>query len=124
MATYAEKLRDPRWQKKRLEVMQRASFTCEGCGCSDKTLHVHHGYYIPGNDPWDYRDETLWCLCEACHEEAEDWRLDLYAELALINPRHLSPNMAFDFQSKEDVDRMVAINQKYAWKLKRFQEGT
>lgn len=31
MKTYYELLKDPRWQRKRLEVMQRANFECEDC---------------------------------------------------------------------------------------------
>jgi len=27
--TYSEKLKDPRWQKKRLEILSRDNFTCE-----------------------------------------------------------------------------------------------
>lgn len=29
--TYSQKLRDPRWQKKRLEILERDSFTCQHC---------------------------------------------------------------------------------------------
>jgi hypothetical protein len=66
---YAQKLRDPRWQRKRLEVMQRDNFTCQSCGLDNKTLNVHHGYYQAGKDPWDYPTSSLTTLCEDCHEE-------------------------------------------------------
>ena len=49
--SWFEMLRDPRWQKKRLEVMQLAVFNCEDCGASDKTLNVHHSYYEKGRPP-------------------------------------------------------------------------
>lgn len=65
-------LSDPRWQKKRLEVMQRDNFTCQHCGCVDKTLHVHHKYYRDGNDPWDYPLNTFITLCDKCHNEEHD----------------------------------------------------
>jgi len=57
--SYAEKLKDPRWQRKRLEVMKRADFACENCGDRESTLNVHHGYYEPGLDPWEYSDNAL-----------------------------------------------------------------
>lgn len=66
-STYIEKLRDPHWQKKRLEVMSRDGFTCQLCGDTEHTLNVHHRRYILGRDPWDYPDEDLITLCEACH---------------------------------------------------------
>jgi len=65
---YWEKLKDPLWQKKRLEVLQRDEFTCVDCGNKEQTLHVHHKYYRRGADPWDYPDDALKTLCEDCHE--------------------------------------------------------
>lgn len=59
---------DPRWQRKRLEILSRDGWTCSSCGATDRTLHVHHGYYEAGAEPWDYPDDSLHTLCEACHE--------------------------------------------------------
>jgi hypothetical protein len=64
-----EAYRDPRWQRKRLAVMEAADFACEECGAEDKTLNVHHTYYLKGHKPWEYDDDSLKCLCEECHEE-------------------------------------------------------
>jgi len=69
MKTYAEKLKDPRWQKKRLEVMQRDDFTCRGCQDTKNALNVHHCYYLPRTAPWDYPEKDLVTLCESCHNE-------------------------------------------------------
>lgn len=63
---YSEKLRDPRWQKKRLEVMQRDGFACLACSDTTRTLNVHHKQYR-GN-PWEAKMEMLETLCESCHE--------------------------------------------------------
>lgn len=68
MTTYAEKLKDPRWQKRRLEVFNREDWTCESCGSKDKTLCVHHDIYIAGLEPWEHDDVCLRCFCEDCHE--------------------------------------------------------
>lgn len=64
---YKEKLLDPRWQKLRLEVMQRENFTCEYCGDKTKTLNIHHLCYNVNGNPWDVDDCALECLCEDCH---------------------------------------------------------
>lgn len=64
---YAEKLKDPRWQKKRLEVFEHDKWTCKECGATDKTLNVHHLFYHQGFDPWDYAKEELITLCDDCH---------------------------------------------------------
>lgn len=70
--TYAEKLRDPRWQKKRLEIMQRDNFACRRCFARDVELHVHHVYYAPRRDPWSYDKRFLLTLCKDCHAYMED----------------------------------------------------
>lgn len=65
--TYAEELRHPRWQERRLRVFEQAGFRCERCGCDDKQLHAHHKTYIKGRRPWEYADDLLECLCDTCH---------------------------------------------------------
>jgi hypothetical protein len=64
---YWQLLRDPRWQRKRLEVMERAEFACEECSSATDTLNVHHRHYVKGRKPWEYGDDELRCLCENCH---------------------------------------------------------
>lgn len=66
--TYSEKLKDPRWQKKRLEILERDEWRCCGCGATDKTLHVHHRCYWPRTEPWEYDALFLETLCVDCHE--------------------------------------------------------
>lgn len=65
--TYQEKLKDPRWQKKRLEIMNRDNFTCLKCNAKDKTLNVHHRWYEKNTEIWDYPNEVFETLCEDCH---------------------------------------------------------
>lgn len=71
---YHELLKDPRWQKKRLEIMQRDGFKCCMCGGEKSTLNVHHKYYIFEREPWNYPDNLLVTLCESCHESEEDFK--------------------------------------------------
>ena len=68
--TYAEQLKHPEWQRKRLEILQRDNFVCQKCFEPDKTLHVHHKHYRKGAKVWEYEDHVLVSLCEACHESA------------------------------------------------------
>jgi hypothetical protein len=65
--TYSEKLKDPRWQRKRLEVFNAADWKCEACGNAYETLHVHHKKYKRGKEPWEYESAELASLCETCH---------------------------------------------------------
>lgn len=79
--TYREKLLDPKWQRRRLEILNAANFTCRDCGASDKTLHVHHARYISDREPWDYPDGLLRCVCVDCHGRHPEADQELEAEL-------------------------------------------
>jgi len=65
---YQKKLLDPRWQKKRLVVLERDGWRCQICGDDESTLHVHHKYYGNG-EPWEIADEALVALCADCHDD-------------------------------------------------------
>lgn len=88
---YWQKLQDPRWQRKRLEILNQAEFCCEGCGDTESQLQVHHGYYEKGKEPWEYEDDTLWCLCDKCHEKAHALKNAIDVALAKYRPTSLLP---------------------------------
>lgn len=94
MSSYAQKLRDPRWQKKRLEVLEASGWRCELCCDSESPLHVHHKQYFKGREPWDYEIAQLAVLCECCHDaqhESQDVLLDVVSRVPLAGPfdRHM-----------------------------------
>lgn len=66
--TYSEKLKDPRWQKRRLTILERDEWHCQMCFDSETMLVVHHRYYTPGAQPWEYDDDALVTLCDNCHQ--------------------------------------------------------
>lgn len=66
--TYKEKLKDPRWQKKRLKILERDNWKCRCCTDDLKMLVVHHLVYYSNRDPWEYEDDELITFCEDCHE--------------------------------------------------------
>lgn len=65
---YSEQLKDPRWQNKRLEIMQRDNFTCQCCEDNDNELDVHVTKYIYGYKVWEYENSDLVTLCHNCHD--------------------------------------------------------
>jgi hypothetical protein len=69
---YFEKLKDPRWQKKRLEVLTAGDWTCVECGDKESTLHVHHRQYFKGREPWEYEVGQLEVLCASCHQSGHE----------------------------------------------------
>ena len=70
--SYAEKLKDPRWQKKRLEIFERDGWRCKICGSEDDTLNVHHLTYRKGFDPWEINNGLLMTVCSKCHERSKE----------------------------------------------------
>jgi len=66
---YLEKLKDPRWQKKRLEIFNLYDFKCMACGTTEKELHIHHRKYKRGREPWEYKNNEFFVLCIDCHDE-------------------------------------------------------
>ena len=66
-SSYAEKLKDPKWQRKRLEILERDGWKCKFCGETEITLHVHHLFYLPKKEPWEYPNGFLLTICEDCH---------------------------------------------------------
>ncbi len=67
---YAEKLKDPMWQKVRGFMLWRDNYTCQKCGAKQEwgyELHVHHKRYIAGREPWQYGTADLTTLCKQCH---------------------------------------------------------
>ena len=72
--TYSEKLKDPRWQKKRLDILNRDNFTCQLCADKYTTLHIHHFCYNTNYNPWDVEDNDLITYCEHCHSFIEFYK--------------------------------------------------
>lgn len=86
--TYYEKLQDPRWQRRRLEIMQRDRFRCLACGDSKNTLNVHHMAYH--SQPWLTPNDLLETLCVKCHKN----RTEINKLLEAIPTRRLFESLA------------------------------
>jgi hypothetical protein len=65
--SYSEKLKDPLWQKKRLEVMERDGWQCVCCKDKASTLNCHHTFYDSSRMPWEYDGYEIVTLCQKCH---------------------------------------------------------
>lgn len=107
-SAYAQKLKDPRWQRKRLEILERDEWMCQTCYASELTLHVHHKSYTWGNDPWDYPSGNLVTLCCDCHEAETEQRKQSDAELVAVVSRHIHGFEAVDSLSAS-LDAALAV---------------
>ena len=119
--TYPEKLKDPRWQKKRLQIFERDKWTCQSCGSTSQTLQVHHRRYLPKKQPWQYDDRDLVTLCSQCHQvEREQWA-EFLSELEEI--LHYCGLLGFDLHGLAASLKCLADNHTHReildrlWKL-------
>ena len=81
---WAGQYKHPMWQKKRLEMLEHAGYTCQVCGATDKQLHVHHVRYSSGRKVWEYSRLELVVLCERCHRVIHDQTDDVNIQLTYI----------------------------------------
>jgi len=103
MSEYSESFKDPQWQKKRLEIMDRDAFVCVLC-CDDKsTLNVHHLWYEKGKNPWEYPNRCYITLCEDCHK-AEHERNDEIKGTSLLGLKKAGLPSAFI------IDLLASLN--------------
>jgi hypothetical protein len=63
---YSEKLKSPKWQKKRLEILNRDKFKCKLCLDTETELQIHHLKYT--KEPWDAPNKDLITYCKHCHK--------------------------------------------------------
>lgn len=123
---YVQKLQNPKWQKKRLDILSRDLFTCLLCGDKDTTLHIHHKEYLPGRQPWDYEDDNFQTLCKHCHAVSEhiksfsdsvlaikkqyDPAIEAYVLLTVVNTYKGIELFLFAYNTKhEELTRIISF---------------
>lgn len=92
---YAQQIKHPNWQKKRLEVLEKWDFTCQCCGAKEDELNIHHPLYKKGALIWQYEWHELQCLCVKCHKDAHAVDEKLKKMIALMAPPHKQSLIAY-----------------------------
>ena len=109
MKEYKDLLKDPRWQKKRLEILERDEWKCQYCGDDENTLHVHHKRYNKSGNPWDVSSDDLITICENCHNIISA-PIEFY-----------STNNLFDI--KKFVDEICLLSARFSFSKIIFYKG-
>lgn len=119
-STYSTKLRDPRWQKLRLEIFNRDEWKCRKCDDARTELQVHHRYYTTGARPWEYSPDALLTLCAPCHKE-ETFRPDasadpVYEAWVAYDPVHVPlPSVLTACRALADDATLTRLVNRLAW---------
>lgn len=103
MKDYKKQYLDPRWQRKRLFILERDDWRCQCCYSKENTLNVHHRIYINDKDLWDYPDNLLITLCVDCHKSEKE---DMQKSLSELNLQ-----MKKKFLSDEVMDIAIGIKE-------------
>ncbi|HZG41761.1 MAG TPA: hypothetical protein VEY93_02280 [Longimicrobium sp.] len=74
----------PPWKALREKVLGTRGPRCENCPSVNR-LVLHHRYYFPGHEVWEYEEVDLVVLCKVCHSivhnRLETAELVIYYEL-------------------------------------------
>jgi len=84
-ASYAAKIQHPDWAKFSKTIRQHRNI-CECCK-SDGPLQVHHLFYDPARELWEYAEEEVVVLCQPCHAAIHE-QLKLFRKFVF---RYLTP---------------------------------
>lgn len=109
--SYSDKLKSPKWQKKRLEIFNRDEWACTKCGNPTKTLVVHHLEYRLFCEPWDYPNDCLTTYCEDCHKIDHS----LIPELKFSENYVLCPICNFDYCHVIEQKHLSGDDNYRAW---------
>jgi len=115
---YSEMLKSPKWQKKRLEIMERDGWKCTVCGNTENQLQVHHVKYINGRKPWEYENDELKTLCIDCHKDEHLPQIEATLSRGCIHPKDVVK--AFPIFNK--VFKSIH-NHKGRWSLTLREKG-
>ena len=119
-SNYSKKLRDPRWQKKRLEIMERDEFSCRMCGDNSSTLNVHHCYY-DNKEPWAYESSSLITLCEECHKSESAAKIDKNALINIMSSKGMMSHHFNEIVCAIDESKIYQFDDYYisalAWSI-------
>lgn len=66
---YAAKLGTKEWRAFGEQVRRERGNFCQMCKRGNIETQVHHWFYDPKREPWDYTAQEVVVLCAGCHKE-------------------------------------------------------
>ena len=68
---YGKQIQSEKWIQFSKQIRSLRD-VCECCRQGDRQLQVHHLFYDPARDLWDYTNEELVVLCDTCHRDLHE----------------------------------------------------
>jgi len=116
MADFADKFEDPRWKRKRDDLLSRRNYECEDCGELHRDAQVHICYYTKGRKLWEYPDRAYKCYCprhRIMRQRVEDDLKEILADFSIdeLDSLHLALK---EFAAIRNGRRERVMEQLYA----------
>lgn len=102
ISAYSQLLKDSRWTTLSARIKKERGNRCEYCGIRGVELHLHHGLYIFGRNPWDYDETTMWVLCKKHHALTHQNQMIIRLDNAIKNPTELN-RIAEDIRDHDEA---------------------
>lgn len=100
-SAYSKKFNDPRWLRKKADILLRDGGCCRYCKSADAHLQVRFIAHR-GIDPWEYPNEELETICVEC-SKLRAFQFDRLDHQLRILLQHISND-----RLKYVVDRILA----------------
>jgi len=104
----------PKWQKKRLKILERDEYECRCCADTESKLNIHHFYYQRELKIWNYPDEHLITVCDKCHDKLHEFKIRLFKLIAKAGRWELDSVI-----NANDNELADMIKLPYTWRLQR-----
>lgn len=101
---YKEQIKSPKWQKRRLEIMEKDNFTCQLCGDTETMLNVHHLSYHRDRNIGEYEDWELMTLCENCHKDEHSSMDNIIIKIESLKSSGLTMREIIAFLDSIEID--------------------
>ena len=72
ISPYHDSLKRNEWKSFARGVRSSRGNTCETCRRCNVETHVHHLFYEPDKQPWEYDHSDVMLLCAECHKQMHE----------------------------------------------------
>ncbi len=124
MPSFSDKFKDPRWIRRRDEIIASAEYLCQDCGVAADDLEVHICYFEQGREPWEYPHEVYRCLCRTDSAVRRPLEKEVRQALAIFTSAELDAlHRALQVLAQVDEgERSIAMERFYVAAKRSLEE--
>lgn len=126
---YNAKLESGQWTRFSKDIRLIKGNACENCKRTNMETNIHHLFYNPNTNPWEYRSIDVVLLCRSCHDQVheglKDFRRFVFRSLNGSSFRVLNGALKVGLEENDPLEFCYAIAEMAAspGSVKRFCEA-